>query len=557
LKKEVISHKTRHLYDTDIFNIKMFSLIISTNSIHKGWWQRMQASHRARKEKVAQYLREAKERIRQRRADRRRRIHEALQKAHDRAKEIAQAAKDRADELAQHIKDKAEELAQAAQDKAEEIAQKIKDKAEDLTQAAKSGFAEQIVRATVMGTVVIYTSRHCGTQNDCIQEAWPEANSNRLDYTHNDGLLQYSRLMLAFVLSGYKFEKDGDKDVNKFLPVTPGANNGNEDFCKAKKGEERINFEEIRIARGTDTGIFNKDNVLSCLGSDTAASLYEYQSKDEYLIVWNFRGSEVVIPAAWQKWGKSTWGEKIMGVTAVKDFMDSFKDWLGSDLEMKPQEDDLCRNPNVKMHGGFREAYLMVKEKMVKEVKASLKRYKGNHPVKIFIVGHSLGAAMSNIAIYDIFCNKLFGDDIDYKQQVFNIGYGTPIVWYRDESHKAYQDVVPSNNRVRINTISHFSNEVSVTFTDGISGLNPFEKNTRSGYSGDIVGTSFPRSNYKHADDDFQASMQPSWVSADGGSCGGGLNGALKGGLCHLLDRYLVGLTDSRYYLYVYFLFIN
>ena len=130
-----------------------------------------------------------------------------------------------------------------------------------------------------------YTNPACGVENNCIQEFFPEANGvGDIDYHKNDWLLQYSRLMLAFVVSGYLFN-DG-KDGGKLLAITPLINLHQEpmDFCTAKNSNRPINYDELVTARGT---------TEDWLGPGTAASLYEYETDDEYLIVWNFRGSHI------------------------------------------------------------------------------------------------------------------------------------------------------------------------------------------------------------------------------------------------------------------------
>jgi hypothetical protein len=252
--------------------------------------------------------------------------------------------------------------------------------------------------------------------------------------------------------------------------------------------------------------------------------------------VWNFRGT------------KNTDLENFDDKSAVKA---SFLDWFETNLDATPAPDKLCHNPSVEIFGGFLQAYLELKTKMVKDVTESFNKFtaRGDKPVKIFIVGHSLGCAMSNVAIYDIFCNKLFGKDVDYDKQVFNIGYGSPILWYGDKSIRAYQDMVPVQNRLRILTCAHFDNPKRLDKTDSF----PWVKlNTRSGYSCDIVGTGFPHQFYEHPDDDFQASFQPDWIVGNGyisltypyrGNC----FGRIRGVHCHQLQRYLVGLTDAKF----------
>jgi len=178
---------------------------------------------------------------------------------------------------------------------------------------------------------------------------------------------------------------------------------------------------------------------------------------------------------------------------------------------MSPSSDQVCFKPQVEVHSGVTDALLIVKDQVVSTVTASYKKFqmRGDKPVKVLISGHSLGAALSVVATYNIFCAKLFGENIDYKNTVYNIAYGVLVVFYGPTSIKAYQSVVPVENRIRINACSPFSNLALFQKCESglFKGLNLCNA-VRTGNSCDIVGGAFPAQGLIQPNDqDFQASM--------------------------------------------------
>lgn len=219
---------------------------------------------------------------------------------------------------------------------------------------------------------------------------------------------------------------------------------------------------------------------------------------------------------------------------------------------MLPKSNGWKMISSVEIFGGFLQAYLKLKTNMVKDVTEGCNKFTalGDKPVKILIVGHSLGCAVSNVVIYNIFCcNKLFGKDVDYDMQVLNIGYGSHILWYGDKSIRAYQDLVPVQRRLRILTCAHFSNQKRLDETDSIPWI---KLNNRSGYSCGIVGIGVPHQFYEFPDDDLQASFQLDWIVDNGYislayPCRENCFGRIRGVHCHQLQKYLVGLTDAKF----------
>jgi len=157
---------------------------------------------------------------------------------------------------------------------------------------------------------------------------------------------------------------------------------------------------------------------------------------------------------------------------------------------------------------------------------------------------------MSVVAMYSIFCNNLFGNNIDYKNTVFNIAFGVPVVFFNPISIGTYQRVVPVENRIRVNVCSPFSNKIYFQMCrDGIFKGLPLCDETRTGNGCDVVGGSYPTLGLVQPNDqDFQASFQPDWAFSGNKLFGRSqCQGLLNGALCHLLDRYLWGLTSSRF----------
>eukprot|EP00392_Amoebophrya_sp_AT5.2_P012984 g13095.t1 len=139
-----------------------------------------------------------------------------------------------------------------------------------------------------------------------------------------------------------------------------------------------------------------------------------------------------------------------------------------------------------------------------------------------------MGGAIAAIATYDVWCNKLFHEDLGYAEEEsefksgpFTITYGEAYPMYGASSIDV--ELVPKTNRLRVNTCG----QRGVVF------------------GGDIVGmvTNFvDDSNFgwRHTSDgDFQCG----WVSRTGGDSG--CVGGLYSGLCHLLDRYLEGTMNQ------------
>jgi hypothetical protein len=69
--------------------------------------------------------------------------------------------------------------------------------------------------------------------------------------------------------------------------------------------------------------------------------------------------------------------------------------------------------------------------------------------VKVMVSGHSLGAAMASLAMYDLTCNNHLGQTPDGL-----ITFGHPITFFGEKSMKAYKQTVPVSKRMRVNACS-------------------------------------------------------------------------------------------------------
>ena len=205
------------------------------------------------------------------------------------------------------------------------------------------------------------------------------------------------------------------------------------------------------------------------------------------------------------------------------------QDWIGSDFELTPADDEICKKAGVKIHSGFQKAYNSQRVDAIAYIKKRLHEIKAQttKTVKLFVTGHSLGAAQASLAAYDFHCNKHFKDSVG--DHVYLITQGQPILYHGDVSLKAYQSTVPATHRIRQMAVS------TVTIND-----NTFTV-------GDMVGMSFPAAGYNQPGDDFLGTeVQPRDIDGDqtfGYDCHP-QTGLLNGVVCHLLDRYNEGLAS-------------
>ena len=103
--------------------------------------------------------------------------------------------------------------------------------------------------------------------------------------------------------------------------------------------------------------------------------------------------------------------EAIRAAQAIATSMpEVIADWVGTDMNVAPQEDLICREPNVLLHNAVQRAYMSVRGNILEGLRTKLTTLlaAGYTPstIKIFVTGHSLGAALATMATYDLWCNK-------------------------------------------------------------------------------------------------------------------------------------------------------
>ena len=181
---------------------------------------------------------------------------------------------------------------------------------------------------------------------------FPQANFP--EATSYDGILKYSELMLAFVNAGYKFKGE----IGNTAPQSPAflKSLGTWELSHKTESHALKPSEMCKLSAGT-TNMYGSDpfveikswshqskhadGELDWFGHDTQSSTYEIEFDDEYLMVFQLRGSEM-----------PDFGEGSSGHT-TQNYASIFQDWIGSDLEVTPADDEICKKAGVKIHSGF------------------------------------------------------------------------------------------------------------------------------------------------------------------------------------------------------------
>ena len=129
-------------------------------------------------------------------------------------------------------------------------------------------------------------------------------------------------------------------------------------------------------------------------------------------------------------------------------------DWFGSDANVVPTDDIVCGAEGVKIHNGFQNAWMLQRADVIARLRQVVqeKRATGK-PLKVFVTGHSLGAALAASATYDIWCHGgEAGGELIGEPLFGTITYGQPILFYGQSSIAAYKSTVPNTRRMRIST---------------------------------------------------------------------------------------------------------
>lgn len=454
---------------------------------------------------------------------------------------VCQKAKEKARQLEERLKHekrqeekRKRERVLALKEAAEKAAKFIADKKAAAAKWIADKKAFLVAFAGIKSSMIKYATM-CGkfTPDDyCTAKTagiyFPQANFP--EATSYDGILKYSELMLAFVNAGYKFKGEIGNTAPQsqaFLKslgttilrdeIVTHALKPSE-MCKLSAGTTNMYgsdpFVEIKSWSHQSK---HADGELDWFGHDTQSSTYEIEFDDEYLMVYQLRGSEM------PDFGEGHTGNTKANAASI------VQDWIGSDFELTPADDEICKKAGVKIHSGFQKAYNSQRVEAIAYIKKRLHEIKAQttKTVKLFVTGHSLGAAQASLAAYDFHCNKHFKDSVG--DHVYLITQGQPILYHGDVSLKAYQSTVPATHRIRQMAVSTVTIKGN-TFTVG-----------------DMVGMSFPAAGYNQPGDDFLGSeVQRRDIDGDqefGMDCHPQTQ-ILNGVICHLLDRYNEGLAS-------------
>jgi len=416
-----------------------------------------------------------------------------------------------------------------------------------LNDDAEASFREKYFQGDLKGALQnIWKVLFVGTKfeivgaDDWVAEMFPEANPDikdsaagsdgaaGYDYKHNDELLGFTNLMLAYTTAVYHFEEGSvdhngsfiampSPEVGKFFATTPRkgqqASANPYDYCDPVENTINYNndpeysfnldfsyFDQLLIAmeeddsskpelieavRGVKEFCKNKwlaksrekhGNQDGCQIFNSQASIYEWQRKDEQILTLAFRGSEVpdltLVGAASAQKGfdaftkdeiKNNLLEKNGGLEdVVKASLGTMPgviaDWFSTDLNIAPAPDLICPHkagPSAGkekgIHIGFQLAYLSIRAKVMEKLNeklAAMKAANPDKPVKVFVTGHSLAGALTELAAYDISCNDLLEGG---KHPLFgSISFGTAPNWFGRAMAEKYQSIVPKEARIRV-----------------------------------------------------------------------------------------------------------
>ena len=442
----------------------------------------------------------------------------------EKEQKVKRALAEAAAKAAKLIADKKAAAAKWIADKKAAAAKWIADKKAFLVPFA--GIKSSMIKYGTMCGLLSDQMNSCNAKTAGIY--FPQANFP--EATSYDGILKYSELMLAFVNAGYKFKGE----IGNTAPQSPAflKSLGTLKLSHEIESHALKPSEMCKLSAGT-TNMYGSDpfveimswshqskhddGELDWFGHDTQSSTYEIEFDDEYLMVYQLRGSEM------PDFGKGSTGHTKENAASI------VQDWIGSDFELTPADDEICKKAGVKIHSGFQKAYNSQRVEAIAYIKKRLQEIKAQttKTVKLFVTGHSLGAAQASLAAYDFHCNKHFKDSVG--DHVYLITQGQPILYHGDVSLKAYQSTVPATHRIRQMAVSAVTIKGN-TFTVG-----------------DMVGMSFPAAEYNQPGDDFLGTeVQPRDIDGDqefGMDCHPQTQ-TLNGLVCHLLDRYNEGLAS-------------
>lgn len=339
------------------------------------------------------------------------------------------------------------------------------------------------------------------------------------------------------------------------------------------------------------------------LTQNTQVAIYEWKRAHENVVTVSFRGSETPHLQPVLDGGLIKFFDPAFLAKFISSLQEVVADWFGTDMNVAPMGDFICGNPKVQLHHSIQQAYFLVRGNLIEKLRKKIRALTAdnNNPIKIMVTGHSLGAALANLATYDLWCNKEDHLKVDGVQhELFGtITFGQFITLWRRESSNEFMKVVPKEKRMRVASCSKDYDGLlpnsqlnecgECAKLEGLDFLNPLRTaevaacevvklacqaagvvsnvggavfnpdGSRFGAC-DLVGSVFPgvgsalmhnhdEGYLQPTDHDFQAAF----VRVDGGlpimpglAVGNDCYSVPNGFLCHLLERYSQGMRRGE-----------
>jgi hypothetical protein len=394
---------------------------------------------------------------------------------------------------------------------------------------------------------------------------WKEPNDDKGDYSedddefdsrfgnyrHSDELKGFGTVMLAYNMAVYNFPnganghcqgtpftrcygKNLDAEPMNLMPTMGGvgswypnnycqiadpAMNGEIDF--AAKSELAFNYEYT----GEDAAFFKSKRGRPV---NAQAAIYKWKrpGQGDQIVTLVTRGSETAMSPS-------------MDMSDPQMANDMMGDWFGSDASVYPAKDRICNHPQAKIHNGFQNAWEMMRWDVTRTLISTIEQMKAESPelkVKVMISGHSLGAAMASLAMYDFSCNLPLGQEPDGL-----ITYGHPITFFGKKSMRAYTDTVNVTKRMRVNACSRQVEHVRMRNLDPDARIYQNMKDTKNWKTriGSVVNASKSAA-------DFVFNVK-GYLKNSTGLWGGAADAAYMCGTLACCEKDVAALVDAKF----------